>query len=356
MKRRTVLVFMLVITLILSSLSFAYADTDDYDIDYSFVFPDLTGYNWAGHYIFIMEASGGMKGYPDGTFRPGKDITVAEFVKTTVALVDEEKAKTDSHWASGYMAAALSLKIITEEMFERSDWDNVISRENMAVIMERTAQMVLKEKIYKDASVNVFRDKKQISDDNKEYIAQAVARGLINGLEDNKFGPKEPANRAQAATMLTRLIAPINRLTLTEEERDEILGIVERGKRAIDFAPGIGEDAKDYKNAPYEVYKSAGESFSVDRVKIYDKPDHFGSWFYMSCYYPDYLYIFDKNGNQLERYGHYFQFNSLFKSASFQYPITEVAYFAELYRDAKDPLWVFYYNDLLDPKFYYLFQ
>ena len=252
MKRKLLLSLILTIALIFSSTGIVSADVDP--------FPDLKGYGWAEAYIVTMIEKGGMEGYPDGTFRPGNNITVAEFVKTTVALVDGEKAKTGLHWASGYMDAAKTLKIVPDGMFNVLDLNKPISRENMAVIMERTAQLVLKEDTFKNATTRVFKDRNQICSYCEEYLAQAVSRGLINGLETDRFGPKEPANRAHAATMLARLVVPIFRLTVTEEDIDNIMGLIKKGDSAYDFAKGVAAPymGLKYKDYDYVVYDSTG--------------------------------------------------------------------------------------------------
>lgn len=347
MIRRKILVIILALTLILGSFSFASAAPDGFPPSY----PDLDGYSWAEDYIDTMVLKGGMEGYPDGSFKPGKNITVAEFIKTTVALVDGEKDKTDSHWASGYMDAALTLQITPEGMFGRSDWDKPISREKMAVIMERTAQLVLNEKTYKDATVDMFIDKNKMCDYCKEYLAQAVSRGLINGITPNTFGPQDPANRAHAATMLSRLVTPIYRLTLTGDDLDKLMGVIEKGNKVTDFTKGIRSDWIEGLNYNYVVYNST-DLLGVERVEIHSKPDYFGSVFHITYNYPNYLYIFDKNGKELQRNGSY---SKTFSTRSgFATPLKDVKYFAVQNHQLQQ--WEFYLNDLLTPEKAYLIK
>jgi hypothetical protein len=285
-----------------------------------------------------MVAKEGMEGYPDGKFKPGNNITVAEVVKTTVALVDGEKEKAGllSHWATNYMNAAIELQITPEGMFERADWNKPITREKMAVIMERTAQLILKEDKFSDASTNMFTDRNEICSYCDEYLAQAVSRGLINGLESDRFGPQEPANRAHAATMLTRLVEPIYRLTLTEEDIDNIMGLVEKGNSAYDFAKGVELDV-GFKDYDYVVYDSTGP-IMMTLVDRYTTPTEFFVRYYSTV--P--LYIFDKAGNRLARSG--WNPPSGNSATTFEHPLSSVEYFAILNYDLDR--WEFYYNDL----------
>lgn len=332
MKRKLILSVLLIVVLIFSSIGFISADTTS--------FPDLTGYGWAEPYINTMVAKEGMEGYPDGKFKPGNNITVAEFVKTTVALVDGEKEKAGllSHWATNYMNAAVELQITPEGMFERADWNKPITREKMAVIMERTAQLILKEDKFSDASTNMFKDRNEICSYCDEYLAQAVSRGLINGLESDRFGPQEPANRAHAATMLTRLVEPIYRLTLTEDDIDEIMGLIEKGDSAYDFAKGVEVNMDGgFKDYDYVVYDST-DLLMMTLVDKYTTPTRFYVRYF--SHFP--LYTFDKAGNQLARSGVApASGNSFWR---FEHPLSSVEYFVILNYDLDR--WEFYYNDL----------
>ena len=328
MNRKIIITLLLILTLVFSSIGFASATPS--------IFPDLSGYNWAEDYIDTMVLKGGMEGYPDGTFKPGNTITVAEFIKTTVALVDGEKDKTDSHWASGYMDAALTLKITPEGMFEKSDWDKPISREKMAVIMERTAQFVLKEKVSKSATLEMFYDRGKMSEGSKEYLAQAVSRGLINGLTPNTFGPQDPANRAHAATMLSRLVIPIYRLTLTEADIDKITGVTERGKDASVFAKGVVlGDMDKYGHYDYVVYNSTA---GLNMVLKENTSTSFRIGYHSTI--P--VDVFNKKGEWLGCA--FWAPSSGNASCTFQFPLSSVEYFGILNLETK--IWEFYYNDL----------
>lgn len=340
MIKRKILVILLALTLIFGSFSFASAAPS--------TFPDLSGYGWAEDYIDTMVLKGGMEGYPDGKFKPGNNITVAEFVKTTVALVDGEKEKAGllSHWATNYMNAAIELQITPEGMFERADWNKPITREKMAVIMERTAQLILKEDKFSDASTNMFKDRNEICSYCDEYLAQAVSRGLINGLESDRFGPQEPANRAHAATMLTRLVEPIYRLTLTEDDIDEIMGLIEKGDSAYDFAKGVELDI-GFKDYDYVVY----DSTDLLMMTIVDKYTT-STEFYVRYFSHFPLYIFDKAGNRLARSVIIRESGN--NSWEFEHPLSSVEYFAILNYDLDR--WEFYLNDLLTPEKAYLLK
>lgn len=189
-------------------------------------FKDLTGYGWAKTNITSLVGIGAIAGYPDGTFKPGNTITAAEFAKIAVGLVatQEEVAATETtenphHWASHHMAYAYSHQMIPEGMFGTADWDKAVSRQKMAVIMENTAEYVLNEETVTDSTKlgvvkSRFSDYANICDKCKDKVVQAYCRGLIGGYADGTFGPVKNSTRAEAATMLIRLINSNERLVV----------------------------------------------------------------------------------------------------------------------------------------------
>ena len=75
--------------------------------------------------IRVLQMLGVVSGYPDGTFRPNRALTRAEFCKMAVELLGEEKIcrsmrisqlfmdVKSSHWAVGYVnLASRSLKLL----------------------------------------------------------------------------------------------------------------------------------------------------------------------------------------------------------------------------------------------------
>jgi hypothetical protein len=255
----------LTIVLILTAICSVYADSG---------FSDVKSSNWAYTYINQLVEKGGINGYPDKTFRPSKTITAAEFVKITVALLDGEKDKPLlGHWATNYMKAAEVLEIVPEGMFEKSDWDKPIPRQKMGVIMERAAENMLDEIVVTDtakldSTKAGIKDYDSICKYCKDYIVQAVLRGLINGYTDGTFKPEQTATRAEASTMIIRLVEPAYRVFTKETAPD----------------PGVvttGTDLSDYLKNPVDVELL----HDIDITKYTVLKD--GSKFYLKYMYSD---------------------------------------------------------------------
>lgn len=71
-------------------------------------FSDVKAGKWYAGAVTEMEASGLLKGYSDGTFRPNRTISAAEFV-TIVGRCSgkEEGTGQTGHWAAGWLQTGL---------------------------------------------------------------------------------------------------------------------------------------------------------------------------------------------------------------------------------------------------------
>lgn len=168
-------------------------------------FTDTKGH-WAEKSILELVQKGSINGYPDGTFKPDNKITRAEFVSLIVKAfnlkeqVGKEFADTKNHWAKTAIATATSQGIVNGYSDTTFGPDDAISREQMAAIIIRAAQISLV------AQVTTYTDNSEISDWAKEAISTANSKGLLNGYEDGKIKPKGNTTRAEAATVILRAL------------------------------------------------------------------------------------------------------------------------------------------------------
>ena len=71
-------------------------------------FSDVKADKWYAGAVAEMEASGLLKGYSDGTFRPNRTISAAEFVAIVGRCSGEaEGTGQTSHWAAGWLQTGL---------------------------------------------------------------------------------------------------------------------------------------------------------------------------------------------------------------------------------------------------------
>lgn len=163
--------------------------------------------NWSVEYVAELFNKGAIAGYPDGTFKPNNSISRAEFTKIMVTSFGEDPGSYSAgHWATNYLNKAIEKGYIKKGEFD--DLNKAITRAEMARMISRA----LKETPQNiDLLKNQLTDFGQISSEYKDHIAKVYAAGIITGYPDGSFGPEKTATRAEASTMLVRLLNPDKR-------------------------------------------------------------------------------------------------------------------------------------------------
>ena len=184
-------------------------------------YTDVPENAWYTGYVNKISELKGFAGYEDNTFRPDNQITQEEFVKTVVALtVGEQPEATGENtepkrswkncwdsWAQPYLNKAMELGLITEEDTDFRYNGLPCTRGNMAKIATRAFEY-LKEEDIADTSTYAakLKDYSDIPDKFKSYVLQAYGKGIISGYEDGTFRSDGILTRAEASSVLVRLI------------------------------------------------------------------------------------------------------------------------------------------------------
>lgn len=122
--KRKISLFLFVLSLVILSNS-VYAQGNS-------LFTDTNSHDWFIDDLSVLVKLESISGYPDGSFRPNKDIKKSEFIKTLISSIGYSNLdKTDKHWASGYIDKALHLKIINNKNL--IDLDKPITRYEMVL-------------------------------------------------------------------------------------------------------------------------------------------------------------------------------------------------------------------------------
>ncbi|MBW5449368.1 hypothetical protein GE107_25405 [Cohnella sp. CFH 77786] len=166
---------------------------------------DIEGH-WAKDAIQKLAQLGAVSGYADGTFRPDRTVTRAEFTAMLVkafGLQEQGNASFDDtadHWAHDAIAAAVAAGIVSGYDSRRFGPDDKITREQMAVMVMRAAKL-------KPAAADVsFTDGKRISTWAKEAIAAVQQAGIARGYPNGSFRPQGSATRAEAVAMIAKAL------------------------------------------------------------------------------------------------------------------------------------------------------
>ena len=154
-----------------------------------------------------------ISGYPDGLVRPNNTLTRAEAAQIIFELMtDESKAqyakkagKTfidvgKDHWAYKAITMMTKANILVGMGDGRFDPDVVMTREQFATMIAQLFMIEINQPIggfiFKDLNGG-FADK---------YISFLYMLGILKGKGDNMFGPKDSLTRAQAITVVNKLI------------------------------------------------------------------------------------------------------------------------------------------------------
>lgn len=168
-------------------------------------FVDIDGH-WAKDFIVEMSNAGVINGMDDTHFAPEGTVTKGQFAALIVRAVGltTDDSLAAEHWAMPYVKAAQDAGLIAADIpFTVDTFDTEINREEMASMVAKAA--AYKQVAVSDAADNTFTDAADISAWAVSDVNNAVALGIINGMDDGSFQPKANATRGQAAKMLSVL-------------------------------------------------------------------------------------------------------------------------------------------------------
>lgn len=175
----------------------------------SFTLNDVAGH-WALDNISALVSRGCISGYPDGSFKPEKTITRAEFAAVLVKAFKLENssgkvfADTAAHWARDSIATAAANGLVSGYAGGNFGPDDLITREQMAVMIVKAAELA------PATGTPGFADSAAISGWAVGSITAATENGIMKGYADNTIRPGGSATRAEAVTVITNALDKAN--------------------------------------------------------------------------------------------------------------------------------------------------
>lgn len=167
---------------------------------------DIQGH-WAGQQISAWYEKGLAGGYEDGTFRPDKSITRAEFITLVNRVFGFTQQKpvnfkdvNEGDWYYEEIAKANAVGYISGYADGTMKPNNQITRQEVASILTR----VLKTKLANTADIAKFADYGSIPEWSRGAINTVVNQGYMSGYPDNTFKPTRPITRAESIAVLDR--------------------------------------------------------------------------------------------------------------------------------------------------------
>jgi subtilisin family serine protease len=177
-------------------------------------FNDISG-SWARTDIEQLLARGLVSGYPDGTFRPDRSVSRAEFTVLLARLLGLPAAGepglpfTDAAaipgWARESIALAHARGIIDGYEDNTFRPHAPISRTEAAAILIHSCVSVGMA-LPQPTAPAPYSDWYLIPEWGRSAVAQAHTAGLMFGLPDDRFAPAAALSRAETAAILNRLL------------------------------------------------------------------------------------------------------------------------------------------------------
>lgn len=186
-------------------------------------FADVTDKHWAKSAIESLAVRGIVNGVTDVKFAPNAVLTRAQFTKMLLGAMGINPTGeagtspfTDvspSHWSTVWVEAAAKAGIVKGEAGKFRP-DAEVTREQMTVMLIRAMGLEQQALELETAAVSkglAFKDQASISAYAKAYVALSSQYKLIQG-EQGAFNAKKSSTRAEAATVIYRLLKHLNKV------------------------------------------------------------------------------------------------------------------------------------------------
>ncbi|PKM51319.1 MAG: hypothetical protein CVV02_06860 [Firmicutes bacterium HGW-Firmicutes-7] len=177
-------------------------------------FKDVKDDHWAQEYIELMTKYGIINGYTDNTFKPESNVFRGEFAKMMVLTMQLEPINPGTptfqdvkkgEWLYQHVETAKPYltgfksdgKYYFKPLLEAQREDMAVAIvKGLGIDPDKTDMSVL----------DNYKDKNSISSNLRKYVAAAINEGVMKGDNKNYFNPTKTLTRAEAATLLARLI------------------------------------------------------------------------------------------------------------------------------------------------------
>ena len=179
-------------------------------------FTDISGH-WSEMDIRNLASLGMISGYPDNSFKPGRQVTRVEFTVLIARLMGDSTTENDllyedadevPDWAKNAVAESFDRGMVMGYEDNTFRPHNSITREEAAVMLVRIYTNLTG--IREEQSDAGYADQESISSWAAEDVNQARLLGLLTGKDNNLFYPQDFITRDETAAAVNRLL---NQLT-----------------------------------------------------------------------------------------------------------------------------------------------
>lgn len=188
-------------------------------MEYKKTFNDIKDH-WAKSDIELLVSKHIARSEGETSFAPDSSITRAAFASMVVKALDIKGVKTDKvfediqndAWYKEDVYKAYAAGIISGVSSKDFAPDELITREQMAAMLMRAYEYATGKKLGEIVTtMNIrFTDESSISSWARRNVVLANATGLVAGNPDGTYNPKGNMTKAQAATVIKRLMEKLN--------------------------------------------------------------------------------------------------------------------------------------------------
>lgn len=177
-------------------------------------FDDIDSVPWAQEAIKFLAENEIVNGVAKGKFAPNDFVTREQFVKMVILAMGlyDETAITEQFvdadkraWYNSYIANAVEHGIVHGMDNTHFGIGLEITRAEMAAIICRAAEAAGK-KLPTGENFSEYADKENIPDYAESYVAALGEAGIMNGVGNGLFAPRDKATRAMAAKVIYLLM------------------------------------------------------------------------------------------------------------------------------------------------------
>lgn len=212
-------------------------------------FPDISKH-WAKEFITTLSSAGYISGYPDGTFKPDKTVSQAEFITVLISCMgvtpNDTKTSyfndTSNHWARGSINEAVTRGILVP-----SEYSNVLQPDSGLKRSQAAAMMVRALGQQPDNGPLSFTDKAAVETSMyRGYIKTAYDLNLLTGYPGGEFKPFEYVTRAQMCKLMLNFMEVNAGASVNPPQPGNTDNTVNGRLTSI----AIGDELYDYSSVP----------------------------------------------------------------------------------------------------------
>lgn len=192
-------------------------------------FKDVSGNAWVSRYVQFLKENGVITGYPDGSFRPDKDVTRAEFAtilaeSQKIPMVNlafnDFKDVPKKHWAANPIRTVVGLGWMEGYPNDRFAPNKSITTAELYTVSGKLLGGPPLSKKEAAEVLSRFADERKVPGWARAAIASAVSRGAyVSEVSPKRIEPLKNATRAEVATVIAKLMDDSLRTPVDNENK-----------------------------------------------------------------------------------------------------------------------------------------